>query len=507
MEQGTPDPEARPGAGPELGAEPIGDAPMQVAGRIKTAFGSVPRWGWGVLALMFAMHLLDSVDRWLLASVLRQVSQELEIDEPQAGWLSTVLLLAFAVSCPVVGYLADRMRRARLLAVGFAVWSLATVATGLAATFEQLEAARSLVGVGSATSMVVALTLLMDLFPRSLRGRVIAAYLIAMPFGAGGAMSLGSALARATSWQTAFLMVGGPGLALALLALLVPEPVRGQSEGVDIPRLRLHEQVGPSREDYIDLMVNSSYTYSVFGVTFSSFALAGLVYWLPAFLTSVKGFTQSQADFPMGMTFLTAALLGTAVGGWVADRYAMAKPRALFFIPGLGILGAILFVLAAIYGRGLASICGALLLAEGLMFVNIAPCYTIIAAVVMPNMRGVACAVVLAAVHLLGDIWSPSLMGWMIDTFGQADSMSTSFGRALASIGAVPVALPGRDPENVTAGMLLVVPALLISGIVLLAGSRHLPREMTLMLAKLKAPPTRHSAARPRPRQAPRPGS
>ena len=55
-------------------------------------------------------------------------------------------------------------------------------------------------------------------------------------------------------------------------------------------------------------------------------------------------------------------------------------------------------------------------------------------------------------------------MGWMIETFGQADSMATSFGRALAAIGAVPVALPGRDPENVTAGMLLVVPALLISG-------------------------------------------
>jgi len=452
------------------------------------------------------MHLLDSVDRWLLASVLRQVSDELEIAETEAGWLSTVLLLAFAISCPVIGYLADRMRRARLLAVGFAIWSLATVATGLASSFEQLEAARALVGVGGATSMVVALTLLMDLFPRSLRGRVLAAYLIAMPVGAGVATSLGSALARATSWQTAFLLVGGPGLALALLALLVPEPVRGHSEGVEIPRLRVHERVGPSREDYVDLMVNSSYTYSVFGITFSSFALAGLVYWLPAFLTVVKGLTQDQANFPLGMTFLAAALLGTAAGGWVADRYATAKPRALFLIPGVGILSAILFVLVAIYGRGTASIFGGLLLAEGMMFFNMAPCYTVIASVVMPNMRGVAYAVVLAAVHLLGDIWSPSLMGWIINTFGQADSMSTSFGRALAAIGAVPLAIPGRDPENVTAGMLLVVPALLISGIVLLAGLRHLPREMTLMLAKLKAPPSRRSATRPGARQSPRAG-
>ena len=69
--------------------------------------------------------------------------------------------------------------------------------------------------------------------------------------------------------------------------------------------------------------------------------------------------------------------------------------------------------------------------------------------------------------------------------------MDTVFGRVLAALGAVPVALPGHDPENLTAGMLAVLPALLISGIVLLAASRHLPREMALMLAKLRAAPTR----------------
>jgi hypothetical protein len=108
-------------------------------------------------------------------------------------------------------------------------------------------------------------------------------------------------------------------------------------------------------------------------------------------------------------------------------------------------------------------------------------------------MRGVACGVTLAAVHLLGDLWSPTLMGWVIDTFGQPDSMATGFGQALAALGAVPVVQPGRDPENLTAGMLVIIPALVISGIVLLSGSRHLPREMALMLAKLKAAPGRRS--------------
>ena len=119
-----------------------------------------------------------------------------------------------------------------------------------------------------------------------------------------------------------------------------------------------------------------------------------------------------------------------------------------------------------------------------------------IANVVLPNMRAVAYAVAMAATHLLGDLWSPTLMGWVSDTFGQDDSMATPFGRALAAIGATPKAQPGHDPENLVAAVLTAVPALVIAGVVLLAGGRHLPREMALMIAKLRAAPSR-VAARP----------
>jgi MFS transporter, Spinster family, sphingosine-1-phosphate transporter len=358
--------------------------------------------------------------------------------------------------------------------------------------------ARALVGIGGAAFTLVALTLLMDLFPRSVRARVLAIFFLAVPVGAMAGLTVGGAMARLTSWQTVFLAAGAPGLLLALAALTLRDPVRGLSEGIDQERLRLHERVGPSQEDYVDLMVNSSYTYSVFGLTFSSFALAGLVYWSPTFLTVAKGLSEAQADSPLGLTFLGAAVLGTAAGGWLADWAVRKQPRALFVVPGLAMLAAILSAILAIYGKSLPVIFGGLFVAEAIMFMNVIPCYTIISTVVMPNMRAVACAAALAAVHLLGDIWSPTLMGWLVDTFGETDSMATPFGRALAALGAVPVAQPGRDPENLTAGMLAVIPALLISGAVMLAGARHLPREMALMLAKLKAAPRRRSTKPPK---------
>jgi hypothetical protein len=182
-----------------------------------------------------------------------------------------------------------------------------------------------------------------------------------------------------------------------------------------------------------------------------------------------------------------------SVGGWLADRLAKASPRALFLVPGLAMLGAIPFALVAIYGKTEPQVFGGIFLAEMFMFVNTGPCNAVIANVVMPNMRAAAFAVTLFAVHVLGDIWSPPLMGWVSETFGRRDAMMTPFGQALAAIGAVPTSRRGAAPENLTAGMLVVIPALLLSGLVLIAGARHLPREMALMLAKLKARP---SAAR-----------
>src|SRR5262249_9341630 len=111
----------------------------------------------------------------------------------------------------------------------------------------------------------------------------------------------------------------------------------------------------------------------------------------------------------------------------------------------------------------------------------------IIANVVQPNLRAAAYAVCIFAIHFLGDIWSPWLIGKVADMFGDPTTMETPVGHALRSIGAVPTQVAGQPPENIVAGLLIVVPALLLSGAVMIAGARHLPREMALMQAKLRS--------------------
>jgi predicted MFS family arabinose efflux permease len=448
------------------------------------------RWALTTFAVLFAINLVDCTNRSVLAAVLPQVQVDLRFGDEQAGMLVFWSLLSFMVVSLLMGYVGDRVRRPWLLAVGVSVCSVAAVCSGLARSYHGLRLARVLLGVGGAVYGVLALTMLSDLFPRGVRARAMAWFYLAMPLGGGLGMALGGWLATRSSWHVAFFVVAVPGMIAALAAVCLPDPVRGQSEGVLPERLRAHERAGASREDYIDLMVNSSYTYSVLGMAFYTFAFGGLAYWLPKFLTVTKHIPQARATSVLALISLLAAVIGMVAGGGLADRLAKISPRALFLVPGLALLGSIPFTLLAIHGTSEPAIYAGVFLAEALMFLVTGPCNAVIANVVMPNMRASAFAVTLFAVHLLGDLWSPTLMGWVADTFGRRDSMESVFGRALTAISATPSARHGLPPENLTAGLLVVIPALVLAGGVLLSGARHLPREMALMLAKLKASPS-----------------
>ena len=455
--------------------------------------GVVPRLAMFTFAVLFVIHLLDYLDRNILTSLQPQIRDSVAgMNGPDAnekwGALATVFLVSFSVFSPIMGWLGDRYRRTWLLAGGVGIWSLATLGSGIATDYKHLVLARSLLGIGEATYGVIATTILFDLFRAETRSRMMSMFYLAMPLGSAMGIVMGPVIAKNFGgWQNAFFLVGAPGIAAALIVLFLPEPVRGASEGVDLRKLEEQVKVGASKEDYIDLMVNSSYTYSVFGMAVYTFAIGGLLVWIPNYLFNTRGIDQEKATQYLGAVTLGASILGMSVGGWLADRLAKSNPSALFLVPGLAMLGSIPFVILALLSKNNGVIYASIFMAEALMFVNTGPCMAIVANVVQPNLRAAAFAISYAAAHFLGDIWSPWLIGKAADLFGQPDTMKSSIGQILASIGAVPTQVPGHHPENLVAGLLLVVPALLLSGIVFLAGMRHLPREMALMKAKIRA--------------------
>ena len=456
----------------------------------KAPAAAPPKWAMTTFAVLFAMNLLDYVDRNILTSIRPQILEDIPVDNERWGLLATIFLVSYSVFSPAMGWLGDRYRRTWLLAGGVGIWSLSTVASGLARDYNHLALARSFLGIGEATYGVIAPTILIDLFPREVRSRLMSAFYLAMPLGAAMGIMLGPIIAKNYGWHNAFFIVGAPGLVAAFAVLLLPEPVRGASEEVDPERLREHETAHATRADYFDMMVNSSYTYSVFGMAAYTFAIGGMLIWVPNYLFSTRGFDQVRSGLILGGVTFASAVVGMMLGGWISDRMAKTRPGALFVVPGVAMILSIPFVLVALLSRNEAVIYGSIFLAEALMFVNTGPCTAIIANVVQPNLRAAAFAISTFAVHFLGDIWSPWLIGKAADLFGDPETMQSSIGRFLKSLGAVPTQMPGqKQPENIVAGLLFITPALLLSGIVLIAGARHLPREMALMRAKLKAAP------------------
>ena len=190
-----------------------------------------------------------------------------------------------------MGWPGDRCRRTWLLGLGVGRLEPGDRRHRPGPELRAPGARASLLGIGEATYGVIAPTILMDLFPRERRARVLLGVLPghAARQRAGDGPGGDAIATRAGGWHMAFFLVGVPGLLAAFAALLLPEPIRGASEGVDPERLRAHERAGASREDYIDLMVNSSYTYSVFGMAAYTFAIGGMLVWVPDVPDNTRG--------------------------------------------------------------------------------------------------------------------------------------------------------------------------------------------------------------------------
>lgn len=454
------------------------------------------QFAWRMFSVLFAMNLIDYVDRYVLNAVLPEIQQSFKMNDTQAGLLATYFLISYSAFSPFMGWAGDRYRRTYLLAFGVGIWSLATVGTALADTAGHVALARAFLGIGEATYGVLAPTLLADVFTRSSRSRVMSFFSLAIPLGGAIGMAFGGYVAKHggewlpgyEGWRMAFLISGTPGLIAAVCALFLPEPIRGASEGVDSAKLKAAASAGANKLDYRDLMVNSSYTYAVFGMAMSTFAVGAIGLWMATFLTDVKGFEKVQATTSIGLITAGASLFGMTISGWLADKLGQRNPKWLFLVPGMAMWLALPFMLITILSTTKAMILAGMFVSIMLLFMNVGPCNAVISNVIPPHLRAAAFAITLFAIHFLGDIWSNPLVGYVSDMFGDPEVMQSSLGRFLESIGAGATLMPdGKTHRNLTAGLLITLPAVFISGLVMLIGSRHLPREMALMLARLKA--------------------
>jgi predicted MFS family arabinose efflux permease len=371
-----------------------------------------------VLGVVTLLNFVNYIDRFILAAVLPRIKSDFALNDLQLGLLANAFLVAYFITSPAFGRLGDRASRPRLIGAGVAFWSLATAAAGLTRSFMQLVAARAGVGVGEAAYATISPALLADCFPVARRGRAFAVFYVAIPVGAAAGYLLGGVLERAFGWRAAFYAVGLPGLALAMLALTIPDPARGASDG------RNERGSEPLGATLGRLSRNLPYVGTVLGYAAYTFALGGLAVWMPTYLERVRGLDLARADILVGGVTAVAGLGGTFAGGYIGDRLAARVRHGHLWLSGIATLGASLPAWLALTATSPAVYQTSLFVAEFLLFLSTGPINVVIVSAVPAGMRAMAMAVSIFVIHALGDAISPPIIGTLADLGGLARAVT-----------------------------------------------------------------------------------
>lgn len=381
-----------------------------------------PRYATYAIGVLFLVNLANQLDRNILASLLPLIQSEYGVSDQWAGLLGSSFIWVFMIAAVPFGYWADRGSRTRIISGGLATWSLATAASGLVPSFAALFATRAMVGIGEAGYAAAAPSMIADYFPPKQRTRALSVFFVAMPVGAGMGFVLGGILGEAVGWRQAFLWAAAPGLLLALLTWGLREPVRGRH---DVSR---ETDKLPMLEAVRRLLRIRSYLVVVVTGTLVTFAIGGVAVWLPTYLVRAYGISVAEAGTISGIGLMVGSLSGTLAGGLVADRLARTQRNALVHTIGGSLIVTALVLPLIFWFESRAALLPLLTLSSFFLFWHAGPLNSLIANICPPNVRGVAVSLQILIIHLLGDAFSPALIGFASDALqargvGEADAL------------------------------------------------------------------------------------
>jgi predicted MFS family arabinose efflux permease len=394
---------------------------------------------YAMLAVLTGLNILNYIDRSVLFAVQPLIKKEFHTSDAQLGILTTVFLLAYMVAAPLVGWMGDRYPRKYIVIFGIAIWSGFTFLSWLVKDYNQLLFRHTIVGIGEASYAAIAPTLVADSFPMAKRGRMLSIFYVGLPFGTAAGYLVGGYFSHLYGWRAPFMVAGAPGFLLALILWLIPEPARGQSDQLE---------TGVTGSELRNLWRNGAFVTASLGMAAYSFAVGGMQVWIPTFLERVRGLNLASANAKFGSILLFNGFVATLLGGWIGDRLLKKYFGAYYTFPGIAMLVAVPFMVLAIYVAG-PMMFPCIFMAVFFLLIGTGPTNAALVNSVSAGIRSTALAVNIFVIHLLGDAFSPALMGKISDR----TSLQTAFWTAFIAAG--------------------------ISGVILIYGARFAPRLKT----------------------------
>jgi len=379
-----------------------------------------PRYRSYVLGVLVVVYAFNFLDRQIVTILAEPIKLDLGLNDTQIGLMTG---LAFALFYTILGIplarLADRANRVSIISAALVVWSGMTALCGLAQNFVQILAARIGVGVGEAGCSPPAHSLIADYFPPEKRASALSIYALGIPIGSILGLLAGGWIAEFYGWRAAFLIVGLPGILLAvLLKLTVREPIRGMSDAASAVR----GEQPPIGEAVRILLRNKTIVHLAMGGALTSFVGYGLGQWTPAFFMRLHGMGIAETATYLGLVLGVASAVGTFLGGAIADRLAVRDRRMYAWIPAAGVLLAFPFYVVGLMAPN-PYVAIAILIAPSVMnSLWLGPAFGTIQNLAPMRMRAMASALVLFILNIIGLGLGPFLVGVLSDllsgTFG-----------------------------------------------------------------------------------------
>ncbi|WP_165188801.1 spinster family MFS transporter [Caulobacter soli] len=383
-----------------------------------------------VLGLLLATYTFNFIDRTIIATIGQAIKVDLKLTDTQLGLLGGLYfaLLYTLLGIPIAR-MAERWNRVTIISVSLVIWSGFTALCGSAASFAQLALYRFGVGVGEAGCSPPSHSLISDYYEPKKRASALSIYSFGIPLGTMFGAVAGGWLAQEFSWRVAFVIVGLPGILLAVLVkLLVKEPPRGHSEIKERP-LEAEDVVLEPAKPPFSLAAEFSEIWAVMkvlfgkwpvlhmmlGVTIASFGSYGSNAFVPPYFVRGFGLGLAQVGLIVGLIGGFSAGVGTLVGGFLTDWAGKRSAKWYALVPAIGLLIAAPIYIAAYLQPDWKTMALILLVPGIFHYTYLAPTFGVVQNSVEPRRRATATALLFFFLNLIALGGGPVFTGWLID--------------------------------------------------------------------------------------------
>jgi MFS family permease len=360
------------------------------------------------LAVLFGINTMNFYDRQVLGAVGENVREEWGLDFRDLSALTVAFILLYAVVGLPLWHWADVGRRKLILVVGVLLWSAMTGLSGLAWGFTSLFVFRMGVGIGEASCAPAANSLLGDLFPPQQRARALAVFMLGLPLGLGLSYIVSGVIAAALTWRVALFVAGMPGFLLGVLALWLPEPVRGAADR--------HSTAPRQGSALLAVLRIPTMWWIILSGALLNLNMYALGTFLTSFLKLYHGLDTRDANGIIGMVYGFGGSMGLLFGGWLCDRIVGKRVNGRLQLASLAmVLGTPCLWLALEQERGDWWGFAAWLLPGCVcLYFYYAAVYATIQDIVVPAMRGTAMAIYFFVFYLVAAVGLLAF-GWLAD--------------------------------------------------------------------------------------------